>query len=245
MTPLELIYSATALGVAGGIKGYAGIGLPMIAIPALAMLLPMDRAIALMVLPVLLANLWQARNLPRELLDNHWFSVLAVSLLLGIAGGYLLLPADSRFLSLMVGVSMTAFSLLCLTGYRLSISSSVRRPLAVVFGCTAGLIGGSTSLYGWPLVIFLSSAGLPPRQFVATISCLYLVGHLGFMLSTGLQLNLTLSGVGQSMLACGPVFVGIAAGQWLRARSGEQQLFYQLVYLLMLIGGAGLILQVL
>ena len=53
----ELLIIAVALGVGGATKGLTGLGLPMVAVPVMAGFLGVERAVLIMILPVLVLNL--------------------------------------------------------------------------------------------------------------------------------------------------------------------------------------------
>lgn len=243
MTWADLVYTGLILFLGGCIKGYSGVGLPMVAIPALTLIFPAEYAVSLMIAPVLLANLIQARRLSPALLRNSWLGWLIFSLLTGITAGAVLIPVNCGFMMDMIGLSMILFSILSLSGYQLHMPSRLRQPLAIIFGGFAGIVGGSTSLYGWPLVIYTSSLRLPPNEFIAVIASLYLVGHLGFIAVLSSQDMLTLSNLSHSVFACLPVFSGIMLGRKLHSGNRHSSRFYQLLYLLMLAGGTGMLLK--
>lgn len=58
--PGLLALCALSFILGGIVKGALGVGLPLLAIPLLSLWLPSPQAIALLVVPVLLSNFWQA-----------------------------------------------------------------------------------------------------------------------------------------------------------------------------------------
>ena len=60
MTELQILVIAVAFIVAGVAKGAIGIGLPPIAVGLMTLAVPLDDALAIMTIPTLATNVWQA-----------------------------------------------------------------------------------------------------------------------------------------------------------------------------------------
>lgn len=243
MSIQELYWVVFALFTGGVIKGTSGIGLPMIAVPLMAFVLPLEFAAALLSFPILLANLVQVRTLPAKALKQPWLLLLAASLLVGLGVGSLLITEHSSLLLILTGLSVCLFAILSLAGIQPTIRPTLRTPVALLSGSFAGLTGGSTAMYGWPLVMYLSSVSLSRSQFISTVSLLYLLAHSLFLLIILLNGLLTPELLMLSSLACIPVFAGVKAGTHLGSRLAMGTGFQRLVSLLMLAGGVSLMLK--
>ena len=57
-----LAWCALAVACGGLIKGALGVGTPLLTVPMLAMVLPPQHAVAVMAVPVVVANLWQVED---------------------------------------------------------------------------------------------------------------------------------------------------------------------------------------
>ena len=57
-----LAWCALAMLCGGLIKGALGVGTPLLTVPMLAMVLPPQQAVAIMAMPVIVANLWQVKD---------------------------------------------------------------------------------------------------------------------------------------------------------------------------------------
>src|SRR5215471_15921944 len=91
MSLLQIVVIAAAFIVAGIAKGAIGMGMPPIAIGLMSLAVPLESAIAIMVVPTMVTNVWQAiygggfRPLMRR------FGSMAATAMAGIlAVGYLL-----------------------------------------------------------------------------------------------------------------------------------------------------------
>ena len=60
LNALSIIWCAIALILGGTVKGALGIGIPLVSVPLLALVMQVPQAVALMPIPILIANVWQA-----------------------------------------------------------------------------------------------------------------------------------------------------------------------------------------
>ncbi|MEI6204247.1 MAG: hypothetical protein WCP68_20050, partial [Enhydrobacter sp.] len=60
MTTVQILVIAVAFVIAGVAKGAIGMGMPPIAIGIMTFALPLDQSLAIMVLPTMVTNIWQA-----------------------------------------------------------------------------------------------------------------------------------------------------------------------------------------
>ncbi len=237
------VWIVAALFTGGLVKGLSGVGLPMISVPLLALILPVNEAVTLLSLPILFANLLQSTSISREIIGQRWLYCLVIALLAGMVCGSLILSNQSKGITILTGLMIIVFSTLSLAGFHFTLNQKLRLPIGILTGVFAGFTGGSNAMYGWPLVMFLSSLSLTPAQFVGTVSLLYLLAHSGFMALLLLRGMLDLDSTGFSLLACIPVFAGIELGRRMMKRLPLDRGFYRLVSVLMLAGGISLLLK--
>ncbi|MEX2617654.1 MAG: sulfite exporter TauE/SafE family protein [Alphaproteobacteria bacterium] len=216
---VALLVIGFAYLLAGLSKGAIGFGLPVIAIPLVATVLPTQVAIALTAAPILLSNSYQALHRADPVGAVRRFWPLIVAMLVGSTiGAQILTRIDQHTASIVVGTVLLCF--VCLQGFsiRPEISRRGERILKPFVGMASGLLGGTTGILGPPFLIFLVALRLPKDVFVGTIGLLYFVGIIpvyATLVYTGLiaRDEAILSG-----LACIPLFAGIFAGVWLRGR---------------------------
>ena len=87
----------TAISVGSLVKGMTGLGLPLVATPAIAAFTSVEAAVVIMILPLLGSNLWLIASHRRfvALLREHLAFLLA-GFIGGIAGTFLLVAVDDR-----------------------------------------------------------------------------------------------------------------------------------------------------
>src|SRR5215470_3856855 len=109
MDVVQMLVIAGAFIVAGIAKGAIGMGMPPIAIGLMSFAVPLESAIAIMVLPTMVTNIWQAiygggfQKLMRR------FGTMAVTAMFGILAAGLLVsdlgsPSTKGWVSVVVGL---------------------------------------------------------------------------------------------------------------------------------------------
>ena len=232
-----LLWCAASLAAAGVVKGVTGIGIPMVSIALLSLVISVPQAVALLPVPILVANTWQAFRGGRFRSSLHRFRPLIIALAVGMVIGALLLKhVDDRVLQAVIGVAVVVFSITSLSTPKLQVPANLERPLGTAAGAVGGVLGGMSSLFGPPILMFLVSLKLPKDEFVAVVGAIYLLGGIFFLLA--------LAGVrvmgGQelllSALATPPLLAGMALGQRLRERISQEAFRKGLLITVMLIG---------
>lgn len=164
-----------ALG--GLIKGFVGQGLPTTTIALLSFFVSPLEAIGLNYLPMLAINGWQFWKADHKWMIARHYAPLALSMICMISvTAFFARSVGNQGLAILMGGTIVLFSALSLMGYRLQISQAHDRRWQLATGSAAGLLGGLTSLWGAPLIMYLLTRSLTPKQFVDVSGFLLLVG---------------------------------------------------------------------
>ncbi len=179
------VHVLSVLFIATLVRSAFGFGEALVAVPLLALVMPVEVATPLAVLEsitvagVIVAQDWRhvhVRSAGR----------LVVFTLLGIPLGLLLLTTVAEHvIKAILGVVIITFSTYCLAGPRQVALEDDR--LAWIFGFGAGVLGGAYGMNGPPLVVFGALRGWPPERFRATLQGYFLpaslVGMVGYWLA--------------------------------------------------------------
>ncbi len=240
---LTLVWGALVLAVAGVVKGVIGIGLPVISIPLLALAMPVPQAVSLMPIPILLSNIWQAFHGGHFSMALQRFWPLLLSMCIGtVIGVKILVAVDARVLYAVVGIVVVLFSVTSYLQPQLRIRARDERWLGPVVGVMGGVMGGLSTIYGPPLIMFLVALHLQKDEFVGTIATFYLIGIIPLIAALGAFDIMGRTELIASALATIPLFIGMAVGQFLRARIAQERFRHALLAMLSLLGG-GLVLR--
>jgi uncharacterized membrane protein YfcA len=217
-----------ALWCGGFIKGALGVGTPLLTVPMMALVLPPQMAIAIMAIPVVVANLWQFAQAERStaVIARFWPTFLAI--LVGTWVGVKILSViDEKTLLVVVGISVIGFALLQGSRFRLHLPDPMVKPAGLFFGGASGLIGGLSSFFGPMLIVYLISIrNLDKNQFVSSISFLYVSAVVPWTVTLYLFGILDQRMLIYSALATIPVTIGLLIGQRIRRRISDARFQY-------------------
>ncbi|NIM74430.1 MAG: TSUP family transporter, partial [Gammaproteobacteria bacterium] len=102
------------------------------------------------------------------------------------------------------------------------------------------VLGGMTTFFGPPLIMFLFALDLEKDVFVGTISTLYLCAAVPLAFALGMFGVMGAQEYLWSTIAAAPLFLGVLIGQWLRARI-SQSLFRRGLLVMLLVVGVRLV----
>ncbi len=237
--PWILAWCFVALLSGGLVKGALGVGTPLLPVPLMSWVLPPQLAVAMMAMPVVVANLVQVSEAGRPVETIRRFWPAFVFLLFGTWIGVKVLSIiDDRWLLGLVGMLVVGFGVWQGSRQRFHIPRRVEKVAGAGFGLAAGVIGGISSFFGPMLIIFLVSIpGLSKERFVGSISFLYVAAVIPWTISLFVYGVLDASNVIWSVLAIMPVTLGLYLGKCLRDHVSEQR-FHRMVIVVLV--GSGL-----
>ena len=220
--PLLLLGAAVFL-LAGTVKGVIGLGLPTVSLGLMTAILDLPSAMALMVAPSFVTNLWQALNGPhtREVAKRIWpfLAVATVTIWVGAQG---LAAVDLRLLSALLGLMLVIYAMLALGGARIVIAPRQERWAGPVFGLANGVLTGLTGAFVVPGVMFLQAIGLDRDQLVQAMGMLFTLSTLALAIALGGHGLWSMELGWVSLAAVIPAIYGMIIGRWLRKRLSEQ-----------------------
>jgi uncharacterized membrane protein YfcA len=167
------------------IRSAFGFGEALVAVPLLALLIPVEVAAPLAVLlSITVAAVVVLEDWHEVHLGSAWRLVL--STLLGVPLGLLLLTAvPAPVVKAVLAAVIIAFSAYCLA--RRTPPALQDDRLAWLFGFSAGVLGGAYGMNGPPLVVYGTLRRWPAEQFRATLQGYFLpaslVGLAGYWLA--------------------------------------------------------------
>jgi uncharacterized membrane protein YfcA len=240
--PWIIAWCFFALACGGFIKGALGVGTPLLTVPMMAQVLPPQMAIAIMAIPVVVANVWQFAQTERSTAVVARFWPTFVAILIGTWIGVKILSIiDEQTLMVLVGTAVITFAILQGSRFRLHLPDRLVKPAGVLFGGASGLIGGVSSFFGPMLITYLISIrGLSKNQFVSSISFLYVSAVVPWTLTLYwfgiLDQRLLL----YSTIATLPVTLGLLLGQRIRRHISEAR-FHNLIIGILVISGLSML----
>jgi len=216
------IYLVGAYLVAGTVKGVTGMGLPTIAMGIMTLVIDPRSAIALNLLPMLASNMWQLyragdlRGVIRRYLPLAMVLAVTVWITVMLTAG-----APDRLLFATLGGAILLFVAVNASRWRPRIPDRLDRPAQGLAGALAGVMGGLTSVWAPPIVIYLAARETPKDEFVRASGLLLLMGTVPLCLGYVQQGFLTPPAAATSAALLIPTFLGFALGEKLRGHLSE------------------------
>ena len=223
--------------LAGFVKGTSGVGLPAISIALLTMFIGIKAAVALVVMPGLLTNLWQLFGKIKiiKIIIRMW--PLLVFLFIFSFLGARILVNNSEMLTLLLGFLLTFYALLSIIVSKIiNIPIKYEKIIGAIVGALSGFFGGSTGTFIFPLALYVYSLKMPRDEFLQTIALV--------LVSASLFLGLALTGNNlwtielflYSLYATIPSFLGMYLGRILQIKINENIFRKLFLLVLMLVG---------
>ena len=216
--------------IAGLVKGIVGMGLPTVSLGLLALAFGAKEAIALMLVPSLMTNIWQGvvGGYFVVLLKRLW-SLLAMVCIGVWFGAGLLERADAAYISGGLGLILVVYAAISLMTPQVGSPGHRETWLSPVMGGVNGILTGLTGTFVIPGVPYLQALGLDRIALVQAMGILFTTSTIALAVSLSghdlLPRDLGLL----SAIALAPALAGMAGGQWLRHRISEA-LFRTILY---------------
>ncbi len=165
------------------LHGISGLGVTLVTTTALASIYPLPHAIVLVIFPSLLLNAmtWLGGG-GRSLWQNftyygkrYW--LLALTSLLGsILGAKLLLWIDSAYILLLLAAVIVFYVGSALLGKQIRLPDT--KPVLIIVGFSAGVIGGATNAMSTILMMYLLSASNDKNTIAKVGNMCYFLGKV-------------------------------------------------------------------
>lgn len=228
--------------LSGLVKGMAGFGMPLIAIPTLTLFfnVPVTLAMGWAMGPIFLTNIIQAVNTRHSYrgVSKLWALLipLFICMLLTVQ---LLNEIDTGRLSAVVGL-VVLISVGAQLVRPIVVTGTWKTPFLMLTGTISGLVGGLTSFMGFPAIQGMLAVQLKPNEFIFAVSSMFLVGALIIGSALASFAFLSTADLILSALVTLPAVIGLKVGQWGRARV-PVHIFQRIVLLILLANGVSLI----
>ena len=236
LDPETLVAIAATFFLAGTVKGVIGLGLPTVSLGVLTVLIDLPSAMALIIVPGFVTNVWQATvgGHGRELIRRIWPFLLTATV--GIWPGAMVIGlVDVDLLSGLLGLLLVAYAASALFGLNLSFTDRQSRTAGPLFGIPNGILTGMTGSFMVPGILYLQGLGLDRNALVQAMGMLFMLSNVGLAASLGGSGLLTADHGIASALGLVPALIGMATGQRLRQGFSEatfRRFFYAGVALL-------------
>ena len=214
-----LILIAAVFVFAGFIKGVVGLGLPTVSMGLLAATMAPTRALAIVIVPAVVSNIWQTFAGPHlgDIVRRLW------PLLIGtLIGAWLNAGAMSgpyaQDIPIALGIVLVVYAVMGLSRMAFTVARRDEKWVGGIVGVVTGMISIATGVQVVPSMPFMQAIGMEKDELVQALGVFFTVATLA------LTANLTNSGVLSAAtalpgaIALAASFAGMLLGQAVRSK---------------------------
>lgn len=232
-----LTVAATFL-IAGAVKGVIGLGLPTVSLALLTMAFDLPTAMALLLAPSFVTNLWQSLvgGHAKAILLRLWPFLVTATLTVSI-GAAALTRVDFSLLTALLGALLITYSAVNLVGLRFTVSRRHEVWAGALAGSMNGILTGMTGSFVMPGVMFLQALQLSRDVFIQAMGMLFTLSTVALAAALHNANFLTVQHGILSFAAVLPAIAGMIVGQHIR-RNLSEQVFRRAFFAALLVLGA-------
>jgi uncharacterized protein len=216
--PLLYIIAAVFL-LAGLVKGVLGLGLPTVAMGLLAVSMPPAHAMAIVIVPAIVTNIWQTFVGPylRDITRRLWPLMVGTAIGIWSAAGLMTGPY-ARYGTIVLGVLLVIYAIIGLSKFSFRVARADERWIGGIVGLITGVVSAATGVQVIPSMPFMQAIGMEKDELVQALGVFFTVA------TVALAFNLTSAGLlNASTTVPGAVamvgsFTGMMIGQAVRSR---------------------------
>lgn len=214
-----LIVIAAVFLLAGFVKGTIGMGLPTVAMGLLATRMSPAHALAIVIVPAIVTNIWQTFVGPylRDIVRRLW--PLMATTMIGIwLGSGLMTGPYASYGTVVLGVLLVIYAIIGLSKVRFSVQRQNEKWIGGIVGLITGVISAATGVQVIPSMPFMQAIGMEKDELVQALGVFFTTA------TVALAFNLTGAGLLNAsvaipaLVAMVTAFAGMYLGQLLRSR---------------------------
>ena len=214
-----LILVAAAFLLAGFIKGVIGLGLPTVSMGLLAVTMPPSHALAIVIVPAIVTNIWQTFVGPylRDIIRRLWPLMAGTVIGIWLNAGMLTGPY-ARYGTIVLGVLLVVYAIVGLSKLNFKVARSDEKWIGGIVGVITGVVSAATGVQVIPSMPFMQAIGMEKDELVQALGVFFTVA------TVALAFNLTSAGLLSAAtalpgaIAMATAFAGMFVGQAVRSR---------------------------
>jgi uncharacterized membrane protein YfcA len=210
---------AGAFLLAGFVKGVIGLGLPTVSIGLLGLLMTPAQAAAILVVPSLVTNVWQAAVGGTLLALARRLWPLLAGTCIGTVIGVALLPGDDNGrATVWLGLALAIYVVLGLVKVQFSVPRHAETWLGLLMGTATGAITVATGIFVMPGTPYLQSMQFDRDRLVQALGLSFTVSTITLAAALAYTGHVQKSLAWPSIVALAAALVGMGLGQLTRGR---------------------------
>jgi uncharacterized membrane protein YfcA len=214
-----LILIAFAFLTAGFVKGALGLGLPTVSMGLLAVSMPPSRALAIVIVPAIVTNVWQTFVGPYlgDIIRRLW--PLMVGTALGIwLNADMLTGPYARYGAIILGLLLVIYAIIGLGKFTFSVARSNEKWIGGIVGLITGFVAAATGVQVFPSMPYMQAIGMEKDELVQALGVFFTVATLALAFNLTSAGLMTAATAAPGVIALAASFTGMFAGQAIRSR---------------------------
>ena len=218
-----LIFIAFAFLLAGFVKGTLGLGLPTVAMGLLATTMPPGQAIAIVIVPAIVTNIWQTFVGPylRDIIKRLWPLMLGTVVGIWINAGLLTGPY-AAYGTVVLGVLLVIYAIVGLSRFNFKVARRNEKWIGGIVGLVTGVISAATGVQVIPSMPFMEAIGMERDELVQALGVFFTTATVALAFNITAAGLLTAATALPGAVAMAGSFAGMFIGQALRSRMRPQ-----------------------
>ena len=214
-----ILFIAAAFLLAGFIKGVLGLGLPTVSMGLLAVTMPPGQALAIVIVPAIVTNIWQTFVGPylRDIVRRLWPLMAGTVIGIWLNAGLLTGPY-ALYGTVILGLLLVIYAIVGLSRFSFHVARRDEKWIGGIVGVVTGLISAATGVQVIPSMPFLQAIGMEKDELVQALGVFFTTATvaLAFNLTTAGLLTAATALPGAVAMAAS--FAGMFIGQAVRTR---------------------------
>jgi uncharacterized protein len=214
-----LILIAAAFLLAGFVKGTIGLGLPTVSMGLLAVTMPPARALAIVIVPAIVTNIWQTFGGPylRDIVRRLWPLMIGTVVGIWLNSGMLTGPY-AHYGPIVLGVLLVIYAIVGLSKFSFRVAPSNEKWVGGLVGVVTGMVSAATGVQVIPSMPFMQAIGMEKDELVQALGVFFTVATVALAFSLTRAGLLSAATALPGAVAMAAAFAGMFTGQAVRSR---------------------------
>lgn len=168
---VQVLWGSVIIFVASMTQGIASFGFSLIALPLLGIFLPLRVVVPILTFYSFVLNTVIISHIRKHVSIKRILIIVITGIVGTPFGAYLLKIASENTLKFAVGVILIIAAIINFKGYKIKVKNE--KLVYIPVGLVSGLLNGSVSFAGPPVVLFMSNQGVEKQIFRANLTAYF------------------------------------------------------------------------
>ena len=175
-----LIFIAAVFLLAGFVKGVIGLGLPTVSMGLLAVTMPPAQALAIVIVPAVVTNIWQTFVGPylRDIVRRLWPLMIGTAIGIWLNRGIADRPLCA-LVAIALGLLLVVYATIGLGKFAFTVARRDEKWVGGIVGVATGVISAATGVQVIPSMPFMQAIGMEKDELVQALGVFFTVATLG------------------------------------------------------------------